>query len=70
MKYVGSNVKTRNLPRGNRPLFLREGHANLLSLLCRLRLGFDPALLAHACAGRGRSLVQWRSIDNHVVRDS
>jgi hypothetical protein len=56
-KYVGSNTKKRNLPRGNRSLFLRARRRNLLPLLCRLRLGFDPALLAHAYAGRGRSLV-------------
>jgi hypothetical protein len=56
-KYVGNNVKRRNSPQGNMPLLLRNRHANLLPLLCRLRLGFDPALLAHTHAGRGRSLV-------------
>jgi hypothetical protein len=56
-KYVGNNVKRRNSPRGNRPQLLQNRHANLLPLLCRLRLGFDPALLAHAYTGRGRSLV-------------
>jgi hypothetical protein len=56
-RYVGSNTKKRNLPRGNRSWFLRARRRNLLPLLCRLMLGFDPALLASAYAGRGRSLA-------------
>jgi hypothetical protein len=56
-KYVGSNTKKRNLPQDNRSWLLRARRRNLLPLLCRLRLGFDPALLATAYAGRGRSLV-------------
>jgi hypothetical protein len=56
-KYVGGNTKKRNLPRGNRSWFLRARRRNLLPLLCRLLLGFDPALLASAYAGRGRSLA-------------
>jgi hypothetical protein len=34
MKYVESNTKKRNLPRGNRSLFLWVWHHNLLPLLC------------------------------------
>jgi hypothetical protein len=56
-KYIGNKIKGRNLPRGNRSWFLRMGRPNLLPLLCRLRLGSNPALLANAYAGRGRSLV-------------
>jgi hypothetical protein len=56
-KYVGSNAKKINLPRDNRSWFLRARRRNLLPLLCRLRLGFNPAFLASAYAGRGRSLV-------------
>jgi hypothetical protein len=57
-EYIGNEIKGRKLPRGNRPLFLRMGHPNLLPLLCRLRLGPNPVLPANAYAGRGRSLVQ------------
>jgi hypothetical protein len=56
-EYVGSNTKKRNLPRDNRSWILRARRRNLLPLLYRLRLGFDPALLAYVYAGRGRSLV-------------
>jgi hypothetical protein len=56
-KYVGSNTKKINLPRGHRSWFLRARRRNLLPLLCQLRLGSNPALLANAYAGRGRSLV-------------
>jgi hypothetical protein len=56
-KYVKNEIKERNLPRGNRSWFLRMGCPNLRPLLCRLRLGSNPALLADAYAGRGRSLV-------------
>jgi hypothetical protein len=31
---VGNNTRGRKLPRGNRPLLLRNGHADLLPLLC------------------------------------
>jgi hypothetical protein len=56
-RYVGGNTKKRSLPRGNRSRFFRARRRNLLPLLCRLSLGFDPALLATAYAGRGRSLA-------------
>jgi hypothetical protein len=56
-RYVGGNTMKRNLPRGDRSWFLRARRRNLLPLLCRLMLGFDPALLASAYAGRGRSLA-------------
>jgi hypothetical protein len=56
-KYIGNEIKGGDLPRGNRPWFLRARRQNLLPLLCQLRLGFDPALLANAYAGRRRSLV-------------
>jgi hypothetical protein len=66
-KYVGNNIKGRNLPRGNGSLPLGLGYANLLPLLCRLRLGFHPALPADTYAGRGRALVQRGSIDDFIV---
>jgi hypothetical protein len=69
-KYVGNNIKGRKLPRGNRSLSLWKGHADLLPLMCRLRLGFNPALPADAYAGRGRSLIQRSSVDDFLVRDS
>jgi hypothetical protein len=69
-KYIRNEIKGRKLSRGNRPLFLRKGHANLLPLLCRLRLGPNPALSANAYAGRGRSLVQRCSIDDFLIWDS
>jgi hypothetical protein len=53
------NEKGRNLPRGNRPLLLGEGHADLLPLHCLswVRLGLNPTFPADASAGGGRSLV-------------
>jgi hypothetical protein len=69
-KYVGNNIKGRNLPRGNGSLPLGLGYADLLPLLCRLRLGFNPALSADAYASRGRSLIQRSSVDDFLVRDS
>jgi hypothetical protein len=69
-KYVGNNIKGRNLPRGNGSLPLGLGHADLLPLLCRLRLGLNPALLADTYAGRGRSLIQRSSVDDFLIRDS
>jgi hypothetical protein len=56
-KYIGNEIKGRNLPRGNMSWFLQMGRPNLLPLLCRLRLGPNPSLPANAYAGRGRSLV-------------
>jgi hypothetical protein len=47
-KYIKNEIKGRKLPRGNRPLFLRKGHSNLLPFLCRLRLGPNPMLSASA----------------------
>jgi hypothetical protein len=52
-KYVGNNIKKRNLPRGNRSWFLRIGLPNFLPFLCQLRLGPNPVLPANAYAGRG-----------------
>jgi hypothetical protein len=71
-KHVGSNVKKRNLPRGNRPLFLRNGHANLLPflLLRCVGLGLHASLPSGTSAGGRRSLVQRGGVDNHVVQDS
>jgi hypothetical protein len=69
-KYIENDIKGRKLPRGHRSLSLREGHADLLPLLCWLRLGPNPALPANAYAGRGRSLIQGGSIDHFLVRDS
>jgi hypothetical protein len=71
-KYVGNNVRKRNLPRGYRPLFLRNRHANLLSLLLLrcVGLGLQASLPAGTSAGGRRSLVQRGGVDNHVVRDS
>jgi hypothetical protein len=58
-KYVGNNIRGRKLPRGNRPLLLRNGHADLLPLMCLswFRLGLNPTLLAGTSAGGGRSLI-------------
>jgi hypothetical protein len=69
-KYVGNNIKGRNLPRGNRSLPLGLGRANLLPLMCQLRLGLNPALSAGTSTGRGRSMIQRRSVDDFLVRDS
>jgi hypothetical protein len=69
-KYIGNNIKGRNLPRGNGSLPLGLGYADLLPLLCRLRLGFHPALPVDAYAGRGRSLIQRSSVDDFLVWDS
>jgi hypothetical protein len=72
MKYVRNNVKKRNLPRGNRPLFLWNGHANLLPflLLRCVGLGLHASLPAGTSTGGRRSLVQRGGIDNHVIWDS
>jgi hypothetical protein len=72
MKYVENSVKKRNLPRGNRPLFLRKGHADLLPflLLRCVGLGLHASLPASTSAGGKRSLVQRGGVDNHVIRDS
>jgi hypothetical protein len=69
-KYVGNNIKERNLPRGNGSLPLGLGYADLLPLLCQLRLGFHPTLPADTYAGRGRSLIQRCSVDDFLVWDS
>jgi hypothetical protein len=69
-KYVENNIKGRNLPRGNGSLPLGLGHADLLPLLCRLRLGLNPTLLADTYAGRERSLIQRCSVDDFLIRDS
>jgi hypothetical protein len=71
-RYAGSKVKKRDLPRGNRPLFLRNGHANLLPLLLLrcVGLGLHASLPASTSAGGRRSLVQRGGVDNHVIRDS
>jgi hypothetical protein len=69
-KSPGNVVRRRKLPRGNRSLLLRKGHADLLPLMCRFRLGLNPALLAGTSTGRGRALVQRGSIDNLLVRDN
>jgi hypothetical protein len=66
-KYVGNNLRGRNLPRGNRSLPLGLGHANLLPLVCRLSLGLNPALPAGTSTGRGRALVQRSSVDDFLV---
>jgi hypothetical protein len=69
-KDVGNNIKGRNLPRGNGSLPLGLGNADLLPLLCRLRLGLNPALPADAYADRRRALVQRGSVDDFIVRYS
>jgi hypothetical protein len=71
-RYVGGNTKKRNLPRGNRSLFLRNRHANLLPLLLLrcVGLGLHASLPAGTSAGGRRSLVQRGGVDNHVVRNS
>jgi hypothetical protein len=71
-KYVGNNIRGRKLPRGNRPLLLRNGHADLLPLMCLswFRLGFNPTLSAGTSAGGGGSLIQRGIIDDFLVRDS
>jgi hypothetical protein len=69
-KSPGNVIRGRKLPRGNRSLFLRKGHADLLPLMCRLRLGLNPALPADTYAGRGRSLIQRSSVNDFLVRDS
>jgi hypothetical protein len=69
-KYVGNNIKGRNLPRGNGSLSLGLGNADLLPLLCRLRLRLNPALLTDMYAGGRRSLIQRNSVDNFLVQDS
>jgi hypothetical protein len=69
-KYVGNNIKGRNLPRGNGSLPLGLGHADLLPLLCWLRLGLNPALPTDTYAGGQRSLIQRSSVDDFLVRDS
>jgi hypothetical protein len=71
-RYVGNETRKRNLPRGNKPLFLRKGHANLLPflLLRYVGLGLHASLPAGMSAGGRRSLVQRGGVDNHVVRDS
>jgi hypothetical protein len=71
-KYVGNNIRGRNLPRGNRSLSLGLGHADLLPL-CLLNwfgLGLHPALPTEMSAGGGRSLVQRSSIDDNIVWDN
>jgi hypothetical protein len=50
-KDVGNNIRGRKLPRGNRPLLLQNGHADLLPLLCLVGSGWGltPRFrLAHA----------------------
>jgi hypothetical protein len=58
-KYVRNNIRGRKLPRGNRPLLLRNGHADLLPLMCLswFRLGLNPTLPASTSPGGGRSLI-------------
>jgi hypothetical protein len=58
-KYVGSNIRGRKLPRGNRSLPLGLGHAGLLPLMCLswFRLRLHSALPAGTSAGGGRSLI-------------
>jgi hypothetical protein len=71
-KDVGNNIRGRKLPRGNRPLLLRNGHANLLPLMCLswFRLGLNPTLPAGTSVGGGRSLIQRGSIDDFLVWDN
>jgi hypothetical protein len=72
MKYVGSNAKKRNLPRGNGPLLLWNRHANLLPLLLLgcVGLGLHASLSADTSTDGRRSLVQRGGVDNHVIRNS
>jgi hypothetical protein len=68
-KYIGSGAKERNLPRGDRSLSFRLGHANLLPfwLLGCIGLGLHPSLPT----GTGRrSLVQRSGVDNDVIQDN
>jgi hypothetical protein len=69
-KYVRNNVKKRNLPRGNRPLFLRNGHANLLPflLLGCVGLRLHASLPADTSASGRRSLVQRGGVDNGMKK--
>jgi hypothetical protein len=71
-KYVGNNIKERNLPRGNGSLPLGLGYTDLLplGLLGWFRLGLHSALPADTYAGRGRSPIQRSSVDDFLVRDS
>jgi hypothetical protein len=71
-KYVRSNIKGRNLPRGDGSLPFRLGHTNLLPfwLLGCVGLGLHASLLASMSAGGRRSLVQRGGVDNHIIRDS
>jgi hypothetical protein len=71
-KYVGNIIRGRKLPRGNRPLLLRNGHADLLPLVCLswFRLGLNPTLPAGTSAGGRRPLIQRGSIDDFLVRNS
>jgi hypothetical protein len=71
-KYVRNSIEKRNLPRGNRPLFLQNRHANLLPflLLGCVRLGLHASLSAGMSAGGRRYLVQRGGVDNHIIRDS
>jgi hypothetical protein len=69
-KSPGNVVRGRKLPRGNRSLLLQKGHADLLPLVCRLRLGLNPALPAGTSTGRGRALVQRGSVNDFLVRDN
>jgi hypothetical protein len=71
-KYVRNNLRGRKLPQGNRPLFLRNGHTDLLPLMCLswFRLGLNPTLPTGMSAGGGRPLIQRGSIDDFLVRDS
>jgi hypothetical protein len=71
-KYVGNNIKGRNLPRGNGSLPLGLGYADLLplGLLGWFALGLHSALPADTYAGRGRSLIQRSSVDDFLIRDS
>jgi hypothetical protein len=71
-KYVGNNIKGRNLPRGNGslPLGLRYADHLPFGLLSWFGLGLHSAFLTHAYAGRGRSLIQRSSVDDFLVRDS
>jgi hypothetical protein len=71
-KDVGNHIRGRELPRGNRSLPLRLGHADLLPLGCLswFRLGLNPTLPAGKSTGGGRSLIQRGSIDDFLVQDN
>jgi hypothetical protein len=71
-KYVGNNIKGRNLPRSNGSLSFGLGHADLLSfgLLRCIRLGLHASLPAGTYAGGRRSLVQRSGVDNDIVQDN